>query len=122
MMDDSYANGSAAPSQAPQSQAMPGDESAEQFSVTITSNGDGTYSVTSSDADEAQDDPSAAPGESGTQTANSIEEACQMAEQMLQEESGEDSADAAGDSNAPVNDPQAVWTQLARKTDAKRSM
>jgi hypothetical protein len=119
MMDDSYANGS---TPAPQSQAMPGDESAEQFSVTITSNGDGTYSVSSSDADEAQDNPSAAPGESGPQTATSIEEVCKIVEQMLSEESGEDSAEPGGDSNAPVNDPQAVWAQLAKKTDAKRDM
>jgi hypothetical protein len=120
-MDATNANGDLNQSSAPEAQAMPGDESAEQFSVTITANGDGTYSVATSDSDAAQDDPNAQ-GESGPQTASSIEEVCQIVEQILSAEAGEDGAEAGGDANAPVNDPQAVWQQLAKKTDAKRSM
>lgn len=127
----------------------PDDESQEAFSVCITANGDGTYTVTPSDADDDQDDAAAAGGagagpvgagadasagmagggDSGdsdsAQTANSVEEALKIAGQMLQEEAGEDAGDAdqgAADGNAPVTDPQAVWNQLAKKSDAKRGL
>lgn len=98
-------------------------EAQETFSVTITANGDGTYSVASSDSDDDQDDASQggapAPGgeDDGPQTAQSIEDALKIAGQMLQEEAGEDDQQPADDS-----DPQAVWNQLAKKTDAKRGM
>lgn len=100
------------------------DDAQEAFSVTITSNGDGTYSVSSSDSDDGQDDQGAdaaggAQGQgdddSGPQTAQSVDDALKIAGQMLQEEAGEDSQEPADSS-----DPQAVWNQLAKKTDAKR--
>jgi hypothetical protein len=91
------------------------DESQEQYSITITSNGDGTYTITPSDSDESEDDPQ---GGDGSQTAQSIDEVCQIVTQMLQEEESEDS----GDGNAPVPADQArkVWDQMAKKRDQSR--
>jgi hypothetical protein len=101
--------------------AAPADESQEQFVVCIAAQPDGTYSVYAQDSDDDQDDAAQgsapAPGgdDSGPQTAQSLEDALKIAGQMLQEEAGEDSQEPADGS-----DPQAVWNQLAKKTDAKR--
>lgn len=112
-----------APQSADQS-AAPAEESQESFTVCISANADGTYSVYEQDSDDDQDDASgsgSAPGtqgsddDSGPQTAQSIEDALKIAGQMLQEEASEDSQEPADNS-----DPQAVWNQLAKKTDAKR--
>jgi hypothetical protein len=95
-------------------------EAGEQFSVTITSNGDGTYTVSSSDSDESEDDPSGQ--SSGSQDAKSVDEALNIAGQMLQEESSEDSSE---DGNAPLpskDAAQAAWNQMASKRDKARSM
>jgi hypothetical protein len=128
----------------------PDDEQQETFVVCIAAMADGTYQVYQEDSDGDEDDTAAAGGAdagamgaggdagggmgagmdnggaAGAQTANSIEEALKIAGQMLQEEAGEDSGEAAqgdqGDGNAPVSDPQAVWNQLAKKSDAKRGL
>lgn len=98
------------------SMAQEGDESAEGggFSVTVTDNGDGTYSIEASDADAQQEGE-----QSGPQTANSLEEACQMMEQMFQDESGEDASqpEDGEDPNAPLPADKAasVWNQMASK-------
>lgn len=101
------------------------DETGGGYSVTITSNGDGTYSVSSSDQDEAQD--TQAGGEpSGPQSAQTIEEALNIADQMLQEEATEDNAEApeeGEDPNAPLPSKSAaqdVWNQMASSKDKQR--
>ena len=95
---------------------MGADESQEQFSVTITSNGDGTYTVSSSDSDESQDDPSSQG--SGSQDAQSVDEALQIAGQMLSEEQSEDSGED-GNTPIPADQQKAVWDQMASKRGSR---
>jgi acyl-homoserine lactone acylase PvdQ len=88
---------------------MPEDESQAQFSVTIRSNGDGTYSVSASDSD----DPAG-----GAQDAQSADEACQIAMQMLEQEGSEDQG--SGDAPIPADQQKAVWDQMAKSRDKSR--
>ena len=86
------------------------------FSVTVADNGDGTYSITSSDQDASEGE------DAGPQTAKSMDEACQMMAQMFQEESGEEQQepDDGADLNEklPADKAQAVWSQMAGKKKA----
>lgn len=107
--------------------AAPADQE-QPFSVTITDNGDGTYSVSSSDddgdADDASQDSSAGSGQGGAQTAQSVEEAVEMAGKLLEQEASEDGGGAAGDPNAPLPSKDAaaaVWNQMASAKDKARS-
>ena len=101
-MNDSYANGD-------QDHSMES-EQPSGFAVTVTDNGDGTYSVAPMDQDQSPDEP---PTE--TQTASSIEEACQMMAALFSQESGE--AESSEDPNAPLpqDKAKAVWDQMAAK-------
>ena len=92
----------------------PSEEQPAGFSVTVTDQGDGTYSIAQNDADAGEGEPAQPP-----QTANSIEEACQMMEQMFQGESGEE-AQEGEDPNASLgskDNAQKVWNQMASKKD-----
>lgn len=121
-------------------------DSQESFVVCIAAMADGTFQVYAQDSDDDQDDTASAGGADAggdgagdmsgagmasggdngdgdsTQTAHSIEEALKIAGQMLQEEQTEDAGDDQGGSNEPVSDPQAVWNQLAKKSDKARGI
>lgn len=104
------------------------DSSAPLAVICIAAMPDGTFQVyTEGDADaQSPDASSQAPegeeaGETGPQTAQSIDDALNIAGQMLQEEASEGSGDE-GDANAPVKDPQAVWNQMAKKSDKARGL
>ena len=118
------------------------DDSQEAFSVTITSNGDGTYTVTSSDSDDNADDSGSgqdpsqdgSAGGSGGQTASSAKEAAQMAYEMLSEESGEDSQEPAdagdadtsgmssGDQPMTAQQGKKAWAQMAMSRAKQKAM
>lgn len=135
------------PAQAGADQSGAADDSQPDFVVCIACMPDGTYQVYAQDSDDDQDDAGAtggaaaggddsgdmsgagmaAGGDNGdgdsSQTANSIQEALKIAGQMLQEEQTEDAGeDQGGNGNAPVSDPQAVWNQLAKKSDKSRGI
>jgi hypothetical protein len=103
--------------QAPSADQATGmDEGQESFTVCIRAQADGTFSVYAKDSDEGQDDTQGAPDDaSGPQTAKSIDEALSLAQQMLEAGAGEAEPEPAADAS-----PEAVWNQLAKKTDAKR--
>ena len=103
------------PTQDPSMEA-PEDESQEQYSIQITANGDGTYTITPSDSDESSDDPQ---GGDGSQTARSVDEVCQIVTQMLQEEESEDSSED-GNTPLPADQARQVWSQMAAKRDKSR--
>lgn len=84
------------------------------FVVCIAAQADGSYQVYAQDSDQEQD-------EDQTQTADNIDDALDMARQLIEEEQGEDSGDSGEQhGNAPVDDPQAVWDQLAARRDKQK--
>ena len=111
------------PTQDPSAEAPEAPESHEGgYSVTITDNGDGTFSVSSSDSDESQDDPSAPGAEAGPTECQSLDEAFAAAKSMFSEETSEDSGEGE-DGNAPIPSDKAadVWNQMAAKKDKARA-
>lgn len=92
------------------------EEPAGGFSVTITDNGDGTFSVAPSDSDEDQG------GASGPTECNSLDEALSTAQALFEQESGEDSQEPqeGGDEPMAPSDAQSYWNQMAGKRDKAR--
>ena len=110
--------------------AMSGDGSSDDESsgsqgttVCITAMPDGTFSV---QIQESGDDGDEGPGDNsdGPQTADSLDEALQIAGQMLTDEMNEDSgeSDSGSDGDAPMSPANAksAWNAMAAKRDKSR--
>ena len=104
-----------------QSQDDTSQDPAEQpMSVTVTDNGDGTYSVSSNDEQDQGEEPSE------PQTADSLQDACKIMAQMFGEETDEEQSEPSdgSDGNATMSpeDAASAWKQMASKKAKSKGM